>query len=59
MKSSSAYIGATKLNKLAYDCESDAREGNVEKALSYVTEMKIAYEDVVKELGKLGYSKLC
>ncbi|MFT6047992.1 MAG: signal transduction histidine kinase/CheY-like chemotaxis protein, partial [Arenicella sp.] len=57
LKSASAYIGATKLNQLAYDCESDARAGNVEKALSYLSEMNAAYEDVIRELALLGYDK--
>jgi signal transduction histidine kinase/CheY-like chemotaxis protein/HPt (histidine-containing phosphotransfer) domain-containing protein len=57
LKSCSAYIGATKLRQLAEKCENDAREGKVEKALSYVNEMHRAYEDVIKELVKLGYNK--
>ena len=57
MKSSSAYIGATKLNQLAVECESDARDGNIEKALSYLNEMKVAYENVIEDLAKLGYTK--
>jgi signal transduction histidine kinase/CheY-like chemotaxis protein len=57
MKSTSAYIGASKLNQLAADSESDARAGNIDKALSHVGDMKQTYAEVVKELAMLGYTK--
>ena len=57
MKSCSAYIGATKLNQLAAECETDARAGNIEKASSYLNEMKLTYKDVIKDLATLGYNK--
>ena len=59
MKSTSAYIGAKKLNQLATACESDARGGNIEQALSYLNEMKMSYESVINDLTKLGYKKPC
>jgi len=57
LKSSSVYIGATKLTHLAHECENDACDGKVEKALSHVKEMQQAYADVLEELAKLGFSK--
>ena len=59
LKSCSAYIGATKLKQLAEKCENDVREGKVKEALSCVNELHRAYEDVIKELVKLGYNKPC
>lgn len=57
LKSSSAYIGAQKLNKLAKECEDVAATGNVEKALSFVGDMLAAHDDVIKELKALGFTK--
>ena len=55
LKSSSAYIGATRLNLLAKECENEIRNGDVQKALSYVKNIVEAYDAVVKELSKLGF----
>jgi len=57
LKSSSAYIGATRLNLLAEECESEIRNGDVQKALSYVNDIVEAYEAVVNELFKLGFGR--
>jgi len=57
MKSASAYIGAMTLNRLAAECEATARNGKVEMALSLLPEMNRAYQDVVRELAKLGYER--
>jgi signal transduction histidine kinase/DNA-binding response OmpR family regulator/HPt (histidine-containing phosphotransfer) domain-containing protein len=55
LKSSCAYIGATRLKLLAEECESEILNGDVQKALSYVNDIVGAYKAVVKELFKLGF----
>ncbi|MFT4636676.1 MAG: hypothetical protein ACI9OI_002479 [Chitinophagales bacterium] len=39
LKSASAYIGATSLNQLVYDCEHERLTCNIQTALTYVVKL--------------------